>query len=244
MGPPTVVAALIVAGLVLTVAVIVGLLVALVWAGVKLIGCIAAFLGSVLAGSAVAILLLVLIVAALALLYWFIFVVHRLPLFLVGLGNLTNLPAIPFRLSELPGTVRQAGPAGQADRAGEGRPVHRVHDRRPDHRRLHLPVRHRVGQLLHPAVARGARAVRDGVDDVRRRRAGRAAAAARLCRRAAPRGGGDPAVLAEHRPLRPRLQSHHPGERVAGARRAASGPRSAAPGPTRCRRCTRPAGCT
>lgn len=121
MGPPTIVAALIVAGLVLTVAVVVGLLVALVWAAVELVGCIAAFLGSVLAGSLVAILLLVLIVAALALLYWFIFVVHRLPLFLVSLGNLTNLPAIPFRLSELPGTVVRLGlRAKQTEQAKEG----------------------------------------------------------------------------------------------------------------------------
>ena len=91
MGPPTLIAALIVAGLVLTIAVIVGLLVAIVWFGVKLIGCIAAFIGSVLAGSIVAIVLLVLILAALVLLYWFIFVVHRLPLFLIGLGNLTAI---------------------------------------------------------------------------------------------------------------------------------------------------------
>ncbi len=121
MGPPTVVAALIVAGLVLTVAVVAGLLAALVWAVVKLIGCIAAFLGAVLAGSALAILLLVLILAALALLYWFIFVVHRLPLFLIGLGNLTNLPAIPFRLSELPGTALRLGlRAVQTEQAKEG----------------------------------------------------------------------------------------------------------------------------
>jgi hypothetical protein len=109
MGSPTLVAALIVAGLILTILVVVGLLALIVWAGIKLIGCIAGFLGSVLAGSLMAILLLVLIIAALALLYWFIFVVHRLPLFLVGLGNLTNLPAIPFRLSELPGTVIRLG---------------------------------------------------------------------------------------------------------------------------------------
>jgi len=121
MGPPTLVAALIVAGLVLTIAVVVGLLAAIVWAGIKLIGCIAAFLGSVLAGSLVAILWLVLIVAALALLYWFIFVVHRLPLWLVGLGNLTNLPAIPFRLSEFPGTVVRLGlRAVQSEQAKEG----------------------------------------------------------------------------------------------------------------------------
>src|SRR5215467_3788756 len=121
MGPPTLVAALIVAGLVLTIAVVVGLLALIVWAGIKLIGCIAAFLGSVLAGSMMAILLLVLIVAALALLYWFIFVVHRLPLWLVGLGNLTNLPAIPFRLSEFPGTVVRLGlRAVQSEQAKEG----------------------------------------------------------------------------------------------------------------------------
>ena len=115
------VAALIVAGLILTIAVVVGLLAAIVWAGVKLVGCIAAFLGSVLAGSLVAILLLVVILAALALLYWFIFVVHRLPLFLVGLGNLTNLPAILFRLSELPGTVVRLGlRAKETEQAKEG----------------------------------------------------------------------------------------------------------------------------
>jgi len=109
MGPPTLIAALIVAGLVLTIAVIVGLLVAIVWFGVKLIGCIAAFIGSVLAGSIVAIVLLVLILAALVLLYWFIFVVHRLPLFLIGLGNLTAIPAVPFRVADLPRTALMLG---------------------------------------------------------------------------------------------------------------------------------------
>jgi Lipoxygenase len=109
MGPPTLIAALIVAGLVLTIAVVVGVFAAIVWLGVKLVACIAAFLGSVLAGSVVSILLLVLILAALALLYWFIFVVHRLPLFLVGLGNLTSLPAVPFRVAELPGTALMLG---------------------------------------------------------------------------------------------------------------------------------------
>src|SRR5205085_7315375 len=68
-----------------------------------------AFLGSVFAGSIVAILLLVLILAALALLVWFIFFVHRLPLSLISLGNLTNLPAVPFRVSELPGTAFMLG---------------------------------------------------------------------------------------------------------------------------------------
>jgi hypothetical protein len=105
----TPIAALIVAGLVLTIAVILGLLVAIVWLGVKLVGCIIALLGSVFAGSLVAILLLVLILAALALLVWFIFFVHRLPLSLIGLGNLVNLPAVPFRVSELPGTVLMLG---------------------------------------------------------------------------------------------------------------------------------------
>jgi Lipoxygenase len=109
MGPPTLIAALIVAGLVLTIAVVVGVFAAIVWLGVKLVACIAAFLGSVLAGLVVSILLLVLILAALALLYWFIFVVHRLPLFLVGLGNLTSLPAVPFRVAELPGTALMLG---------------------------------------------------------------------------------------------------------------------------------------
>jgi hypothetical protein len=121
MGPPTLVAALIVAGLILTIAGIVGVLAAIVWAGVKLVGCIVAFLGSVLAGSLVAVLLLVLILAALALLCWFIFVVHRLPLFLIGLGNLTHLPAIPFRLSELPGTALRLGlRAVQTEQAKQG----------------------------------------------------------------------------------------------------------------------------
>jgi len=101
MAPPTLTAALIVAGLVLTIAVIVGLLVALVWLGVKVVGCILAFLGAAFHGSIVAILLLLLILAALALLVWFIFVVHRVPLFLIRLGNLTNLPAVPFHIGEL-----------------------------------------------------------------------------------------------------------------------------------------------
>ena len=109
MGSLTPIAALIVAGLVLTIAVILGLLVAIVWLGVKLVGCIIALLGSVFAGSLVAILLLVLILAALALLVWFVFFVHRLPLSLIGLGNLVNLPAVPFRVSELPGTVLMLG---------------------------------------------------------------------------------------------------------------------------------------
>src|SRR5262249_49332211 len=103
MAALTPMAALIIARLVLTLPIVLGLLVAIIWLGVKLIGCIIAFLGSVFAGSVVAILLFLLIVAALALLVWFIFFVHRLPLSLIGLGNLESLPAIPFRVSELPG---------------------------------------------------------------------------------------------------------------------------------------------
>ena len=109
MASLTPIAALIIAGLVLTIAVVIGLVVAIVWLGVKLVGCIIAFLGSVFAGSIVAILLLVLILAALALLVWFIFFVHRLPLSLIGLGNLISLPAVPFRVSELPGTALMLG---------------------------------------------------------------------------------------------------------------------------------------
>jgi hypothetical protein len=99
----------IVVGLILTVAVVVGLVVAVVWLGVKLLACIGAFIASAFAGSIVSIVLLLLIVLALAILYWFIFVVHRLPLFLVGLGNLTSIPAVPFRVSELPGTAIRLG---------------------------------------------------------------------------------------------------------------------------------------
>jgi hypothetical protein len=105
MGPPTLVTALIVAGLVVTIAVVVALLVAIVWLVVKVIGCIVALFGAAFAGSILAILVLVLVIAALALLAWFVFVTHRLPLWLIGLGTLTSLPAIPFRLSELLGTV-------------------------------------------------------------------------------------------------------------------------------------------
>jgi hypothetical protein len=101
--PPVV--ALTIAGLVLTIVLVVALLVAIVWLAVKLIGCIIALLGSVFAGSIVATLLLVLVLAALALLVWFILFVHRLPLSLIGLGRLVNLPAVPFRISDLPGTA-------------------------------------------------------------------------------------------------------------------------------------------
>ena len=105
MGRPPPIVAFIIAGLVLTVATVLALLIAIIWLGVKFIGCIIGFLGSAFAGSIVAILLLVLILAALALLIWFIFFVHRLPLSLIGLGTLVNLPAVPFRVSELPGTA-------------------------------------------------------------------------------------------------------------------------------------------
>jgi hypothetical protein len=105
MGPPTLGTALIVAGLVLTIAAVIALLVAVVWLAVKLVGCIVALIGAAFGGSIVASLLLLLIIAALVLLVWFVFVTHRLPLALIGLGNLTSLPAIPFRVSELLGTA-------------------------------------------------------------------------------------------------------------------------------------------
>src|SRR5262249_40908528 len=55
------------------------------------------------------------------LLVWFIFFVHRLPLSLLGLGNLTSLPAIPFRVSELPGTAVMLGlRAKQTEQAMNG----------------------------------------------------------------------------------------------------------------------------
>ena len=125
MGSLTPIAALIIAGLVLTIAVVLGLLVAIIWLGVKLIGCIIALLGSAFAGSLVAILLLIVILAALALLVWFIFFVHRLPLALIGLGNLTSLPAVPFRVSELPGTALMlATRRRQTEQAMNGLSVH------------------------------------------------------------------------------------------------------------------------
>ena len=105
MGSPILTLVLVIAGLVLTVAIVVGLLAAIVWLAVDIIGCIFALLGAAFHGSISAIALLVLVLAALALLYWFIFLVHRLPLRLIGLGNLTNLPAVPFRIADLPGTV-------------------------------------------------------------------------------------------------------------------------------------------
>jgi hypothetical protein len=52
---------------------------------------------------------LLLILAALALLIWFIFFVHRVPLSLIGLGKLSSLPAVPFRVSELLGTALMLG---------------------------------------------------------------------------------------------------------------------------------------
>ena len=39
------------------------------------------------------------------LLLWFLFRVHRLPLAFMGMGDLTSVPAVPIRLSELPGTA-------------------------------------------------------------------------------------------------------------------------------------------
>lgn len=121
MGNPSLVFVLIVAGLLLTIAIVLGVVAGLVWLVIKLIMCIAAFLGAVLSGSTIAIVTLVLIVLAAALLYWFIFRVHRLPLTLIGLGNLTNIPAVPFSLSELPGTLlRLATRNGQAQQAKAG----------------------------------------------------------------------------------------------------------------------------
>ena len=113
MGSPVLTMVLIIAGLVLTIAVVVGLLAAIVWLGVEIIGCIFTFLGAAFHGSISAIVLLVLVLAALALLYWFIFLVHRLPLWLIGLGNLTNLPAVPFRIADLPGTALRLALRGQ-----------------------------------------------------------------------------------------------------------------------------------
>jgi hypothetical protein len=121
MGSPSVIFALIIAGLVLTVAVVLGLIAVLVGIGLKPVACFVALISSVLAGSVLSLVVLLLGLAALALLYWFIFVVHRLPLVLVGLGNLTHIPAVPFRLSELPGTVVGLGlRSKQTEQAKEG----------------------------------------------------------------------------------------------------------------------------
>jgi hypothetical protein len=121
MANPSLVFVLIVAGLLLTIAIVLGVVAGLIWLVVKLIMCILALLGAVLSGSMVALLTLVLIVLAAALLYWFIFLVHRLPLSLIGLGNLINIPAVPFSLSELPGTaLRLATRASQFQQAKEG----------------------------------------------------------------------------------------------------------------------------
>ena len=118
MANPAFVPGLVIAGFVLTLAIILGLIALVIWLVVKLIVAIMAFLGAVLAGSIVAIIALVLIVAALALLCWFIFRVHRLPLSLIGLGNLTNMPAVPFSPSELPVTaLRLATRASQTAQA-------------------------------------------------------------------------------------------------------------------------------
>src|SRR5262245_1857094 len=47
----------------------------------------------------------VVLLAIAALLYWLVVRVHRVSLSWLGLGQATNLPAIPFNLSELPGTI-------------------------------------------------------------------------------------------------------------------------------------------
>jgi len=118
---PSIIFALIVGGLVLTVAIVAVVIAFAIWLLVKLIGCIAALFGAVLAGSAVAIIVLVLLIAALALLGWFFFRTHRLPLVLIGLGHLVHIPAVPFNLSELPGTARRlARRISQTDQAKKG----------------------------------------------------------------------------------------------------------------------------
>jgi hypothetical protein len=48
---------------------------------------------------------IIVVVALVVFLYWFVFRVHRLSLSLIGLSSATSLPAIPFRLAELPTTV-------------------------------------------------------------------------------------------------------------------------------------------
>jgi hypothetical protein len=100
---------LIVLGVIVTIAIILGVVALIVWLGVKLVACAAALLSAAFAGSLVAWLILIALLAVLALLYWFIFLVHRLPLWLIGLGNLTNIPAVPFRLAELPATAVRLG---------------------------------------------------------------------------------------------------------------------------------------
>ena len=64
MTNPAFVLALVIAGFVLTVAIVVGLIALVIWLVIKAIGCVLGFLGAVLSGSVVAIIVLVLIVLA------------------------------------------------------------------------------------------------------------------------------------------------------------------------------------
>jgi len=105
MQHATLIIVLIALGAVLTIALVIGIVVAVVWLAIKLVALLAALVGAALSGSLWALLLLVVLVALLVLLAWFIFWMHRLPLSLIGLGNLKSIPAIPFHVSELPGTV-------------------------------------------------------------------------------------------------------------------------------------------
>jgi hypothetical protein len=52
---------------------------------------------------------LLVILAAIALLAWLVFRYHRLPLWLIGVRDAPNIPAVPIHLSELPGTVLKLG---------------------------------------------------------------------------------------------------------------------------------------
>jgi hypothetical protein len=71
------------------------LLVAFVWAVWRLIVHV----------SAAPIIWLIVLVALAAFLYWLVFRVHKLPLSLIGVSDAESIPAIPVKLSELPGTI-------------------------------------------------------------------------------------------------------------------------------------------
>ena len=60
--------------------------------------------GAAALGTAAIVGILVLVALAL-LLYWFVSRVHRLDLALIGLSDATHVPAVPFNLSQLPGTA-------------------------------------------------------------------------------------------------------------------------------------------
>jgi hypothetical protein len=60
--------------------------------------------GAAALGTAAIVGILILVALGL-LLYWFIFRVHRLDLALIGLSGATHVPAVPFNLSQLPGTA-------------------------------------------------------------------------------------------------------------------------------------------